>query len=766
MAVRIFYDGFETYSVGTLPVGNFVQDGSRPLASVVTSGVGGVTPRTGTKMLETNNDGTLPNGQSNDNAWTTAVVDPNKIGSPAELFYRVWYFIASDHDNPGGDASTGAKMVRIFTFRNGTYETIGNVRKNITNGAYWSSVVNGVSGTYWGYAAGDNSAVAGIWHKVEYYINHSTGVLKTWQNGILVNSQTGLNFAGVTAKPLYLTSNFSDPHDAQNHIYYDSVEVFADTGAGQATTGLMSDATIQASSGGRVFYSDGTTLTGVRPDTGPGTPRDLPYLVTSAFDGVPMRSGGAWAMNWNGTGYSGNPPAFNAAQIDIGYSNEIFIRFWARIDQDMRVNYPATDTGPKLFRFQNNCVGVWDPYDDEGVAERSYFSFEVAGKGGKYIRIENRHQWHKFEFYFNLSGQTNKIWIDGVYQGIASYTDNVWDTSTLFGFTGPWGLQVSSNWSGGPDNSGNGGTTGLRDHDANNHIYWDDIEIFSDTGTGGTGLMSDATIQQGTPTFQVSSVSSTFAQGSPSTLSGTLFGANTGSAQVTLGGIVQTITSWTDTIIQTTVNRTGLPAGAANYVVRNSAGTNSPAFSVTLPSESTPTTYTSTATLTATTSTLLGYNVALNVKTTAPLTGLGDATFSPDDSNLWDVALWDAGKWGGVQEFITTLLGSGLGELLTNLLQVTHKTTATLTGVGDELASTFNTSATASTLTGTGTLSVPSTLRGILYTTAATLTGVGSQTISADVIYVPPVVIPPPPPSGIKRGGTFGRWFRWRRWRV
>ncbi len=39
------------------------------------------------------------------------------------------------------------------------------------------------------------------------------------------------------------------------------------------------------------------------------------------------------------------------------------------------------------------------------------------------------------------------------------------------------------------------------EHGANNHIYWDDIEMYTDTGVGGTGQMSDASIQGGSPGY-------------------------------------------------------------------------------------------------------------------------------------------------------------------------------------------------------------------------------------------------------------------------
>jgi hypothetical protein len=45
-------------------------------------------------------------------------------------------------------------------------------------------------------------------------------------------------------------------------------------------------------------------------------------------------------------------------------------------------------------------------------------------------------------------------------------------------------VHIMSNWSSNPG----------WEHDANNHAYWDDFEIYTDTGTGASGTMADGTI--------------------------------------------------------------------------------------------------------------------------------------------------------------------------------------------------------------------------------------------------------------------------------
>jgi hypothetical protein len=104
-------------------------------------------------------------------------------------------------------------------------------------------VAGGVQGiTYWGGASGDNTLDTMSWHTIEYYLNAATGVVKVWHDHVLVRDDKGLAVGNDRWSPFYLTSNWSDAHDAVNHLYFDEIEVFSDTGTG--ASGLMSDATV------------------------------------------------------------------------------------------------------------------------------------------------------------------------------------------------------------------------------------------------------------------------------------------------------------------------------------------------------------------------------------------------------------------------------------------------------------------------------------------------------------------------------------------
>ena len=99
------------------------------------------------------------------------------------------------------------------------------------------------------------------WHKIEIYFKYSaTTRVIAWNNGDLIDAgstsadQSGFSWTGKFT--LWdLASNWSSsnfPPDGANYIHIDDVEVFSDAnwGDGTATTGSLSDASIQASAGG------------------------------------------------------------------------------------------------------------------------------------------------------------------------------------------------------------------------------------------------------------------------------------------------------------------------------------------------------------------------------------------------------------------------------------------------------------------------------------------------------------------------------------
>jgi hypothetical protein len=73
------------------------------------------------------------------------------------------------------------------------------------------------------------------------------------------------------------------------------------------------------------------------------------------------------------------------------------------------------------------------------------------------------------------------VWIDGGLKQEATHIVTVAPGHQ-------WGpLYLMSNWSNNPG----------WEHGASNHVYWDDIEVYTDAGSGGSGNMSDATISAG-----------------------------------------------------------------------------------------------------------------------------------------------------------------------------------------------------------------------------------------------------------------------------
>ena len=207
--------------------------------------------------------------------------------------------------------------------------------------------------------------------------------------------------------------------------------------------------------------------------------------VRTAVDGVPVHSGN-YMMECNWDGVSGQYSTVILQKWD--YSREFLVRFWVRYAADVdRVG------GNKLMRFYPH-----DGFDSFYLAAQMekpggpLFSFweqinggygpEDWGDGSPF----GDNKWHKIEIYMkhNTAGSANgtvRIWQDGLVKDQASNIVTV--ASGRFWYP----MFLMSNWSGNPG----------WEHDANNHTYWDDIEVFTDLGTGASGLMSDASIKAG-----------------------------------------------------------------------------------------------------------------------------------------------------------------------------------------------------------------------------------------------------------------------------
>jgi hypothetical protein len=206
--------------------------------------------------------------------------------------------------------------------------------------------------------------------------------------------------------------------------------------------------------------------------------------VTRATDGGAPRAGTHMMQcGWNGTLDWTNPDKLHDVALDSwSYQNEFLVRLWFRYDQNvdhapgskqMRIGFGAADevffacqmeqgTGATLLVAPNNLPTFWG---------------SSAGKCGD-------NKWHKLEVYVkdNTTGSDGvlRVWVDG--NMIREWRN---PSGTIGGKR--IGLNLPSNWSNNPGWA----------HDALNHVYFDDVEIYSDMGTGATGSMADASITVG-----------------------------------------------------------------------------------------------------------------------------------------------------------------------------------------------------------------------------------------------------------------------------
>jgi hypothetical protein len=249
---------------------------------------------------------------------------------------------------------------------------------------------------------------------------------------------------------------------------------------------------------GRVFHADFESYAiGGNLPVSPASPwvrdgdRGLPIIVSSCLDGYPLRAGSTRCIrsNWDGT------VAWDSAQSFLpfvlpswAYNREFFMRVWLRADSDVDVQ-----DGCKLFRwdFGGTKEGYYNPLF-EGAGS---FVYPIEGRPSNdaslpanYLQqgspaITDRAGWVCWEWYVRNSSNSStpdgafKIWESGT---LIYNRDNVITHTDSDNW---YPLNVMSNWSSNPG----------WEHDANNHMYFDEFEIFSDTGTGGTGSMFDGT---------------------------------------------------------------------------------------------------------------------------------------------------------------------------------------------------------------------------------------------------------------------------------
>lgn len=247
-----------------------------------------------------------------------------------------------------------------------------------------------------------------------------------------------------------------------------------------------------AQAAGRVFYDgfeDGTT-NAWSPGSSSGYYAKCDVVSTALDAGVGPYAGTKMARcNWDGT--AGTFGHRSQEMIKAGWSKtrESFIRWKIRVDSDVD-NKP----GSKLFRAPGNISFAAIQFELGSSASLFSTIFKSNnqqigstnwGCGGPF----RDGAWHEIEIYLNestsgASDGTVRIWVDGslCWEATSVNTDDPEGSSYWADF------HMMSNWS---------ITEPGWDHDANNHVYWDEFEIYSDTGTGGSGSMSAGTMTQG-----------------------------------------------------------------------------------------------------------------------------------------------------------------------------------------------------------------------------------------------------------------------------
>lgn len=247
---------------------------------------------------------------------------------------------------------------------------------------------------------------------------------------------------------------------------------------------------------GRVFYDgfeSGSYAAGWQTDP----PNAVPVVVTASVDGVagPYAGTHMLKMNFNATGSN----LFTTIKLlpIANYTDEVFIRVHYRLDRNIVLD---ENNVFKLLRFFQASGSLY--HDMFDVAGHNQASFTNAGNANINTLMptywggasgDNTNQcctlhtytlgsgtitntfWHVTEYYVKMSTGQFKVWHDGIQVRNDSGLDfqGVKWTDFYLGSNGVTGGNATNTW------------------------YVDEFEVYTDQGTGGSGLMSDATITGG-----------------------------------------------------------------------------------------------------------------------------------------------------------------------------------------------------------------------------------------------------------------------------
>ncbi len=231
-----------------------------------------------------------------------------------------------------------------------------------------------------------------------------------------------------------------------------------------AVAALFVAVSVDASAQGRVFYEPGDGSSKATTDCPP---------TTTARDGVPHRSGMALECNWDGTKPWYDSDKTRELELDsVPMKSERLVSAWFRVDADV----DAT-VGSKMMRLgfgsANDLFLACQFEQGAGATMLVGFTNQPTYWGGV-AAAQCRNGWTRLRVY--TSPSLVRLWLN---EALVREWTGAFSISSMTAFM--------SNWSDNPGWS----------HDANNHLYWQAVEIFTDAGTGGVGSMRDGTMTQG-----------------------------------------------------------------------------------------------------------------------------------------------------------------------------------------------------------------------------------------------------------------------------
>lgn len=241
---------------------------------------------------------------------------------------------------------------------------------------------------------------------------------------------------------------------------------------------------IEATAAGRVFFDDseaGNTNLWNQDGTHPRC-----TSVTTAADGLQGPYAGSRMIRCNADGVGGDyetlaSPSFTAP-------NEVLYRYRVRVDSNHDDTFGSTHKLSRIFTFNGDTGAFVDTYSMvPGLGNHGMYNDMLVdgarGGGSLYWgdavgdTTANPATWHTIEYYLNKTTGVGRVWHDDIL--VRDHT-----FGPIAGELGENGdFYITSNWE--------------DSHDATNYVYFDNVEIFTNLGTGGVGSMSDGTMTQG-----------------------------------------------------------------------------------------------------------------------------------------------------------------------------------------------------------------------------------------------------------------------------